>query len=85
MIYSLKVNVGAGNRILARLFGLAAVVGLVSAICLYFWSPDGESGAIVDDPNCILNDVVPNRNYDVDFHIRNPTGQVLRVVGTEFT
>jgi hypothetical protein len=35
----------------------------------------------VEEPHRILNDLIPKRDYDVDFRVRNRTGRNSRIVG----
>jgi hypothetical protein len=76
------VGAGAGSRFLSRLFGLLAAVGIFCAIGLFLLrSTAAKSVVSVEEPSRVLNDLIPKRDYDVDFRIRNRTGRNSRIVG----
>lgn len=72
---------GAGSRFLSRLFGLATAVAISCAVGLFLRSMAAESVVTVEEPNRILNDLIPKRDYDIAFLIRNRTGRNSRIVG----
>jgi hypothetical protein len=84
-IYSPMGSGGTGNRILTRLFGLAAAVGIVCAIYHFLRSGAGEPEVIVEEPNRILNDLILEHDYDIAFRVHNRTERTLRIVGMGFT
>ena len=84
--FSQTASVGAGNRIiLARVVGAAALGGCFCAVCLFLWLLVGRTSVVIDEPNRVLNDLVPLRDYDVDFRVHNQTGRTLRIVGMAIT
>lgn len=79
---SQTASAGAGNRlILVRVVGAAALGGCFCAVYLFLWLLVGRTSVLVDEPNRVLNDLVPLRDYDVDFRVHNQTGRTLRIVG----
>jgi hypothetical protein len=75
------VGTAAVSRFMSRLFGLLAAVGISCATVLFLRSMAAESGVIVEEPNRILNDLTPKRDYDIAFRVRNRSAGSSRIVG----
>lgn len=48
-----------------------------------FFLPAAEPRATIDQPERTFEALAAGRTYDVVFQLRNPTNQVVRVVGME--
>lgn len=72
-------------RLISRFFVLAALGAILCAGYLYFQPSTEEPGLVVEGPERILKDLVPGRDYEVEFRVHNRSNRTVRVVGAEYT
>jgi hypothetical protein len=68
-------------RILAVIFGLSALCALLYAGRLWLGPWAEEPGLVVEEPARVLDGLVPEREYVIEFRVQNQTGRALRVIG----
>lgn len=68
-------------RVVSGLFGITAAGAFIAAGYLYFEPPREASHFVVEEPERVLENLVPGQQYDVNFVVRNQTGRPLRVLG----
>lgn len=69
-------------RLLSIVFAVAGIGLLAGGGYLALQPEVVEPGLIVEEPERILNGVVPHREQVIDFRVHNRTSRTLRVLGT---
>jgi hypothetical protein len=68
-------------RMMSALFAVAALTAFLWAGYLYLRARAQERGLMVEEPDRVFNDLVPGREYEIEFRVHNRTSQTLRIVG----
>lgn len=72
-------------RIQSGLFGTATTGAILCLLCFLFRAPTAEPMVVVEEPNLVLKNLVPERDFEVKFRVYNRSGRIVRVVGIGLT
>jgi len=72
-------------RALSGLFGTGVITSILCAGYVFLWSTSSRPALIVEEPDRVLRDLLPQHDYDVSFRIHNRTDQPVRIVGAGIT